>query len=128
MLVHRPHILSEQIRRSSQAPVSLEKPVGDEEESEFGHFLTDENMPLPDDEAEVTMRKETLGRILRTLPSRQRQVLELRFGLHGKIPCTLEEVGRTLNVTRERIRQIEKQGLSKLSRLAAAAALRDAAA
>jgi RNA polymerase primary sigma factor len=118
----------EQIRRSSQAPVSLEKPVGDEEESEFGHFLTDENMPLPDEEAEVRMRKETLGRILRTLPSRQCQVLELRFGLHGKNPCTLEEVGRTLNVTRERIRQIENQGLSKLSTLADAAALRDAAA
>jgi RNA polymerase primary sigma factor len=118
----------EQIRRSSQAPVSLEKPVGDEEESEFGHFLTDENMPLPDEEAEVRMRKETLGRILRTLPSRQRQVLELRFGLHGKNPCTLEEVGRTLNVTRERIRQIENQGLSKLRSLADAAALRDAAA
>jgi RNA polymerase primary sigma factor len=118
----------EQIRRSSQAPVSLEKPVGDEEESEFGHFLTDENMPLPEEEAEVRMRKETLGRILRTLPSRQRQVLELRFGLHGKNPCTLEEVGRTLNVTRERIRQIENQGLSKLRSLADAAALRDAAA
>ncbi len=118
----------EQIRRSSQAPVSLEKPVGDEEESEFGHFLTDENMPLPDEEAEVRMRKETLGRILRTLPSRQRQVLELRFGLHGKNPCTLDEVGRTLNVTRERIRQIENEGLRKLSTLADAAALRDAAA
>ena len=118
----------EHIRRSAQTPVSLEKPVGDEDESEFGHFITDENMPLPDEEVEVTMRKETLGRILRTLPSRQRQVLELRFGLHGKNPCTLDEVGRTLNVTRERIRQIENQGLSKLSTLADAAALRDAAA
>jgi RNA polymerase primary sigma factor len=118
----------EQIRRSAQTPVSLEKPVGDEGDSEFGHFITDENMPRPDEEVEVAMRKETLGRILRTLPSRQRQVLELRFGLHGKDPCTLDEVGRTLNVTRERIRQIEKQGLSKLSRLADAAALRDAAA
>jgi RNA polymerase primary sigma factor len=118
----------EHIRRSAQTPVSLEKPVGDEDESEFGHFITDENMPLPDEEAEVTMRKETLGRILRTLPSRQRQVLELRFGLHGKNPCTLDEVGRTLNVTRERIRQIENQGLRKLSTLADAAALRDAAA
>ena len=118
----------EQIRRSAQTPVSLETPVGDEGESEFGHFITDENMPRPDEEAEVAMRKETLGRILRTLPSRQRQVLELRFGLHGKNPCTLDEVGRTLNVTRERIRQIEKQGLSKLSTLADAATLRGAAA
>jgi len=118
----------EQIRRSAQTPVSLETPVGDEGESEFGHFITDENMPRPDEEAEVAMRKETLGRILRTLPSRQRQVLELRFGLHGRNPCTLDEVGRTLNVTRERIRQIEKQGLSKLSTLADAATLRGAAA
>jgi RNA polymerase primary sigma factor len=118
----------EQIRRSAQTPVSLEKPVGDEGDSEFGHFITDENMPRPDEEVEVAMRKETLGRILRTLPSRQRQVLELRFGLHGKDPCTLDEVGRTLNVTRERIRQIEKQGLSKLSTLADAATLRGAAA
>jgi RNA polymerase primary sigma factor len=118
----------EQIRRSAQTPVSLEQPVGDEGESEFGHFIADENMPRPEEEAEATMRKETLGRILRTLPSRQRQVLELRFGLHGKDPCTLDEVGRTLNVTRERIRQIEKQGLSKLRKLADAAALRDAAA
>jgi RNA polymerase primary sigma factor len=118
----------EQIRRSAQTPVSLEEPVGDEGESEFGHFITDENMPRPDEEAEVAMRKETLGRILRTLPSRQRQVLELRFGLHGKNPCTLDEVGRTLNVTSERIRQIEKQGLSKLSTLADAATLRGAAA
>ena len=118
----------EHIRRSAQTPVSLEKPVGDEGESEFGHFITDENMPRPDEEAEVAMRKETLGRILRTLPSRQRQVLELRFGLHGRNPCTLDEVGRTLNVTRERIRQIEKQGLSKLSTLADAATLRGAAA
>jgi len=118
----------EHIRRSAQTPVSLEKPVGDEDESEFGHFITDENLPLPDEEAEITMRKETLGRILRTLPSRQRQVLELRFGLHGQKPCTLDEVGRTFNVTRERIRQIENQGLRKLSTLADAATLRDAAA
>ena len=117
----------EHIRRSAQTPVSLEKPVGDEDESEFGHFITDENLPLPDEEAEITMRKETLGRILRTLPSRQRQVLELRFGLHGQKPCTLDEVGRTFNVTRERIRQIENQSLKKLRALADAAKLRDVA-
>ena len=118
----------ERIRRSAQMPVSLEKPVGDEGESEFGHLITDENAPLPDEVAEITMRNEHLARILRTLPSRQRQILELRFGLDGKNPCTLEELGRTFNVTRERIRQIEKQGLSALSTLADAAALRDAAA
>src|SRR5882672_9708307 len=117
----------EAIRRSSQAPVSLEKPVGDEEESEFGHFITDENMPLPDEEAEITMRKETLRKILGTLSSRERQVLELRYGLDGQHPRTLDEVGRTFNVTRERIRQIENQSLKKLRAVADAVKLRDVA-
>src|SRR6266571_9413106 len=118
----------EQIRRSSQTPVSLEKPVGDEEESEFGHFLTDGNQELPDEAAEVTIRKETLQKILGTLSSRQRQVLQLRFGLDGQPPRTLDEVGLTFDVTRERIRQIENQSLKKLRALADAAKLRDAAA
>jgi RNA polymerase primary sigma factor len=117
----------EHIRRSAQTPVSLEKPVGDEDESEFGHFITDENMPLPDEEAETTMRKETLGKILGTLSSRERQVLELRYGLDGQHPRTLDEVGRTFNVTRERIRQIENQSLKKLRALAEAVKLRDVA-
>jgi RNA polymerase primary sigma factor len=118
----------EHIRRSAQTPVSLEKPVGDEDGSEFGHFLTDENQELPDEAAEVTARKEALQKILHTLSSRQRQVLELRFGLHGQHPRTLDEVGRTFNVTRERIRQIENQSLKKLRTLADAAKLRDVAA
>src|SRR2546423_2479701 len=117
----------EHIRRSAQTPVSLEKPVGDEDESEFGHFLTDENLPLPDEEAEITMRKETLGKILGTLSSRERQVLELRYGLDGQHPRTLDEVGRAFNVTRERIRQIENQSLKKLRALADAIKLRDVA-
>jgi RNA polymerase primary sigma factor len=117
----------EQIRRSAQTPVSLEKPVGDEDESEFGHFITDENLPLPDEEAEITMRKETLRKILGTLSSRERQVLELRYGLDGQHPRTLDEVGRTFNVTRERIRQIENQSLKKLRALADAVKLRDVA-
>jgi RNA polymerase primary sigma factor len=117
----------EQIRRSAETPVSLEKPLGDEDESEFGHFLTDENQELPDEAAEVTLRKDALQRILQTLSSRQRQVLELRFGLDGQHPRTLDEVGRTFNVTRERARQIENQGLRKLRALAEAAKLRDAA-
>jgi RNA polymerase primary sigma factor len=117
----------EHIRRSAQTPVSLEKPVGDEDESEFGHFITDENMPLPDEEAEVTLRKETLRKILGTLSSRERQVLELRYGLDGQHPRTLDEVGRTFNVTRERIRQIENQSLKKLRALADAIKLRDVA-
>jgi RNA polymerase primary sigma factor len=117
----------EHIRRSAQTPVSLEKPVGDEDESEFGHFITDENLPLPDEEAEITMRKETLRKILGTLSSRERQVLELRYGLDGQHPRTLDEVGRTFNVTRERIRQIENQSLKKLRALADAVKLRDVA-
>ena len=116
----------EQIRRSAQTPVSLEKPVGDEEESEFGHFLTDENVPLPDEAAEVTMRKETLRKILGTLSHRERRVLELRYGLDGQHPRTLDEVGRTFNVTRERIRQIENHTLKKLEALPEAQRLRDA--
>jgi RNA polymerase primary sigma factor len=110
----------EQIRRSAQTPVSLEKPVDDEDESEFGHFLTDANQELPDEAAEVAMRKETLRRILGTLSSRERAVLELRYGLDGQPPRTLDVVGRTFNVTRERIRQIENQSLRKLQTLAKA--------
>jgi RNA polymerase primary sigma factor len=110
----------EQIRRSSQAPVSLEKPVGDDEESEFGHFLPDESEPLPDEAAEMTLREETVRKILGTLPSRQRVVLELRYGFNGEHSRTLDEIGHTFNVTRERIRQIENQSLRKLETLARA--------
>jgi RNA polymerase primary sigma factor len=117
----------EQIMRSAQTPVSLEKPVGDEEESEFGHFLTDENVPLPDEAADVSMRRETLVKILGTLSHRERRVLELRYGLDGEHPRTLDEVGRTFNVTRERIRQIENQSLKKLRALADSHSLRDVA-
>jgi len=117
----------EQIMRSSQTPVSLEKPVGDEEESEFGHFITDENVPLPDEVADEAMRKEQLRKILGTLSHRERRVLELRYGLDGEHPRTLDEVGRTFNVTRERIRQIENQSLKKLRALADSISLRDVA-
>jgi RNA polymerase primary sigma factor len=108
----------EQIRRSAQAPLSLEKPVGDEDGAEIGDFLTDASRPLPGDEAELTLKKENLHRILGKLSTRQRQILELRYGLDGRPPRTLDEVGRTFNVTRERIRQIENQSLSILRGLA----------
>jgi RNA polymerase primary sigma factor len=108
----------DQILRRAQAPVSLEKPVGDEDDSEFGHFLTDENAPLPDEAADVMLRSEQLRRILGTLSHRERRVLELRYGLDGGQPQTLDEVGRAFNVTRERIRQIENQSLKKLRALA----------
>jgi RNA polymerase primary sigma factor len=117
----------EHIRRSAQAPISLEKPVGDEEESEFGHFLADESAPAPDEAAESALRTETLSRILQTLSLRERRVLEMRYGLHGQQPCTLDEVGRTFNVTRERVRQIENQCLKKLHALAETQKLRDVA-
>jgi RNA polymerase primary sigma factor len=117
----------EQIRRSAQIPVSLEKPVGDDEESEFGHFLTDESALLPEEAAENVLRKDALLRILRTLSARERRVLELRYGLNGEQPRTLDEVGRAFNVTRERIRQIENQCLKKLRAVAEANALRDVA-
>ena len=117
----------DQIRRSAQAPVSLEKPVGDEEESEFGHFLQDDMQLLPEEAAEVNMRKDALVRILGTLSARERRVLEMRYGLDGQQPRTLDEVGRTFNVTRERIRQIENQSLKKLRALAEAHSLRSVA-
>ncbi len=117
----------ESIMRSAQTPISLEKPVGEEDESEFGHFLTDENSPMPDDAADVILRSEQLHRVLCTLTERERRILELRYGLGGQTPCTLDEVGRAFNVTRERIRQIENQTLKKLRALADVMALRDVA-
>jgi RNA polymerase primary sigma factor len=117
----------EHIRRSSQAPVSLEKPVGDDDESEFGHFLADESTPLPDELAETALQREALRSILGALSERERRVLELRYGLDGQQPRTLDEVGRAFNVTRERIRQIEHQGLKKLRALADAQRVRDVA-
>jgi RNA polymerase primary sigma factor len=103
------------IRCSAQAPISLEKPLGDAEGSgEFGHLIPDESLPLPEEAVETSTRKEALKRILGTLPERERRVLELRYGLDGEQPQTLDEVGRTFNVTRERIRQIESQTIKKL--------------
>ena len=117
----------EQIRRTSQTPVSLEKPVGDDDESEFGHFLEDDSEPLPDEVANLSLRNEALSRALSMLGDRERKVLELRFGLNGEAPRTLDEVGRAFNVTRERIRQIENHSLKKLRVYADAEKLRDVA-
>ena len=117
----------EQILRSAQVPVSLERPVGDEEETEFGRLLADEHSPLPDDIADATFRTESLHRVLGALTDRERRILELRFGLSGEVPRTLDEVGRAFNVTRERIRQIENQSLKKLRAMADAVSLHDVA-
>ena len=115
------------IKRSAQAPVSLEKPVGDEEESEFGQFIADERAESPYERAAEILTKEALREALENLSYRERRVLELRYGLGGEHPRTLDEVGRTFNVTRERIRQIENQSLKKLQSLAEAQKLRDVA-
>jgi RNA polymerase primary sigma factor len=115
------------IRRTAQTPVSLEKPVGDDDESEFGHFIEDENAPLPDEAADVSFRIEALAKCLTLLSYRERRVLELRYGLNGEQPRTLDEVGRQFEVTRERIRQIENQGLKKLRALAESGPMRDVA-
>jgi RNA polymerase primary sigma factor len=115
------------IKRSAQAPVSLEKPVGDEEESEFGQFIADEKAESPFDRAADLLTKEALKEALENLSYRERRVLELRYGLGGEHPRTLDEVGRTFNVTRERIRQIENQSLKKLQSLGEAQKLREVA-
>jgi len=117
----------ERIMRSAQTPISLERPVGDEEETEFGSLLTDEHAPLPDEIAGETLRNEHLHRVLAALTHRERRILELRFGLAGEVPRTLDEVGQAFNVTRERIRQIENQSLKKLRAMADAVSLSDVA-
>jgi RNA polymerase primary sigma factor len=102
-----------EIQRIAQTPISLERPIGDEE-SALGDFVEDERAPSPFDEASETMRTDHIRRALAALPERERRVIELRFGLRGDQPRTLEEVGRTFGVTRERIRQIENNTLRKL--------------
>ena len=115
----------ESIKRAAQAPVSLEKPVGEEEESEFGQFIADERAESPYERAAEILANEALREALENLSYRERRVLELRYGLGGERPRTLDEVGRTFNVTRERIRQIENQSLKKLQNLPEAQQLRD---
>jgi RNA polymerase primary sigma factor len=115
-----------EILRVAQLPVSLEKPVGDEDESELGDFVADEAVAEPFEEASEHLQKEGVRKALEALPERERQVIELRYGLSGLEPLTLEEVGRTFGVTRERIRQIENSTLKKLQRLPEAQMLREA--
>src|SRR5438105_3217969 len=109
----------ESIKRSARAPVALEKPVGDEEESEFGQFIADERAESPYERAAEILTKEALREALENLSYRERRVLELRYGLGGEHPRTLDEVGRTFNVTRERLRPTADQSLHELQSLAA---------
>jgi len=117
----------EYIRRSAQSPISLEKPVGEEDESTFGDFIPDSVGPRPDEAAEIVLQQEALRHILDLLSYRERRVLEMRYGLDGQDPRTLDEVGRAFNVTRERIRQIENQGLRKLQAMASSQGMRGVA-
>ena len=103
-----------EILKISQEPVSLETPIGEEEDSHLGDFIQDDNVPVPADAAAFTLLKEQLGEVLGTLTEREQKVLRLRFGLDDGRARTLEEVGKEFSVTRERIRQIEAKALRKL--------------
>ncbi len=115
----------EQILRISLEPMSLETPVGSEEDSYLGDFIKDETMPEPDDAASAQFLREQLRTILKSLNPRERQVLEMRFGLKDGQSHTLEEVGQAFGVTRERIRQIEAKALRKLRHPLRSRKLRD---
>ncbi len=115
-----------EILRMSQLPISLEKPIGEEEDSSLGDFVEDEQAESPFDTAQLSLRREDVEQALNALPRREREVIELRYGLLGGEPRTLEEVGRAFGVTRERIRQIENNTLKKLEHLPEAQALRNA--
>ncbi|MBR3834497.1 MAG: RNA polymerase sigma factor RpoD [Lachnospiraceae bacterium] len=114
-----------EIQKISQEPVSLETPIGEEEDSHLGDFLPDENVPVPDEAAAFTMLKEQLNEVLGTLTDREQRVLKLRFGLDDGKARTLEEVGKEFKVTRERIRQIEAKALRKLRHPSRSRKLRD---
>jgi RNA polymerase primary sigma factor len=114
------------VLRMAQQPISLERPVGEEDDSELGDFVEDQTAESPFELASEHLRRENLRRALNALPTREREVIEMRFGLTGERPYTLEEVGRAFNVTRERIRQIENHTLKKLEALPEAQRLRDA--
>ena len=113
-----------EVLRVSQMPVSLEKPVGDEEDSELGDFVADDSVESPFETASDNLQREDVRRALSALPRRDREVLELRYGLNGRKPMTLEEVGDAFGVTRERIRQIENNTLKRLKALPEAQCLR----
>ena len=114
-----------EILRVAQEPVSLETPIGEEEDSHLGDFIPDDDAPAPADAASATLLKEELAHVLKTLTPREERVLSMRFGLTDGHPHTLEEVGKEFNVTRERIRQIEAKALRKLRHPTRSKKLRD---
>jgi RNA polymerase primary sigma factor len=115
----------EQILKIAQEPVSLESPVGDEDDSSLGDFIEDEESRRPHVAVQEKIRGEEMDAVLATLPHRERKVIELRYGLGGEDPMTLEEVGRYFGITRERVRQIENRTLMRLKSFQAAGRLRD---
>ena len=114
-----------EILKISQEPVSLETPIGEEEDSHLGDFIQDDNVPVPAEAAAATLLKEQLGEVLDTLTDREQKVLRLRFGMNDGRARTLEEVGKEFDVTRERIRQIEAKALRKLLHPSRSRKLRD---
>lgn len=115
-----------EVLRMAQQPVSLEKPVGDEEDSALGDFVEDSTAESPFDLASEALRRRSVERVLSVLPRREREVLEMRYGITGGRVRTLDEVGRAFNITRERVRQIESRTLKKLQTLPEAQQLREA--
>jgi RNA polymerase primary sigma factor len=105
-----------EVQAAARASTSLDQPIGEQEDAVFGDLVAGDD-PLPEDDVERRMRREALSRALDSLPDRDRQVLELRYGLGGEEPHTLEHIGRRLGITRERVRQIEVESLSRLSSL-----------
>jgi RNA polymerase primary sigma factor len=115
----------EEIQKIAQEPVSLETPIGEEEDSQLGDFLEDKDLPSPEDAASRQLLREQLEEMLDDLTDREREVLHLRFGLEDGHAYTLEEVGKRFGVTRERIRQIEAKALRKLRHPSRSRKLRD---
>ncbi len=127
-IAEKMNLTSERVReilKISQEPVSLETPIGKEEDSHLGDFIQDDNVPVPEDVAAFTMLREQLEEVFTTLTDREQKVLRLRFGLDDGRARTLEEVGKVFNVTRERIRQIEAKALRKLRHPSRSRKLRD---
>jgi RNA polymerase primary sigma factor len=114
------------VMRMAQQPISLEKPVGDEDDSALGDFVEDVSAESPFEIASESLRRENIARVLASLPAREREVIEMRYGIVGGRARTLEEVGRAFNITRERVRQIENRTLKKLQGLPEAQQLREA--
>jgi RNA polymerase primary sigma factor len=114
------------VLRVAQQPVSLEKPMGEEEDSALGDLIEDVSAPSPLEIASEAVRRENIARVLASLRPREREVIEMRYGISGGRPLTLEEVGRAFNITRERVRQIENRTLRKLQALPDAQRLREA--